>query len=340
VKAVKTVVYVSNADSGSICVLALDEASGTLTTLQTAAAGGNVMPLALSPDRHRLYAARRSDPFAALSYAIDGGDGTLTPLGEGPLPASMAYIACDRSGRFLFGASYGGNLVAVSPIGADGIVGAAQQVIPTGPNAHAIRADASNRYVFSTALGAGVVMQWRFDAATGALTPNDPPTLAIRAGAGPRHLELHPDGRHAYLLNELDASLDVFALDAERGTLQLLQTVTTLPPGFDAGAPWAADLHLSPDARFLYTSERRSSTLAAFRVEAGSGRLTPLGHVAAPTQPRGFAITPSGRWLVAAGQLSHRVGLYAIAPDTGALTIAGAHDVGQNPNWVEIVSLS
>jgi len=333
-----TLVYVSNADSGSISVLALDEASGALATVQTAEVGGMVMPLALAPDHRRLFAARRSEPCAAVSFAIDAHDGSLTRLGEGPLPQSMAYVACDRSGRYLFSASYGGNLIAVSPIGADGVVGAAQQVLPTGPNAHAIRPDASNRFVFSTALGAGVVMQWRFDPGTGALTPNEPAALAIRPGAGPRHLELHPNGRIAFLLNELDASIDVLTLDAERGTLQARQTVSALPPGFSAGEPWAADIHLTPDARFLYASERRSSTLAAFRVDT-TGHLTPIGHVAAQTQPRGFAITPSGRWLVVAGQLSHRVGVHALDPDTGALTPAHEHDVGQNPNWVEIVSL-
>ena len=334
----KTVVYVSNADSGSMSVLALDETSGTLATLQTAAVGGMVMPLALAPGHRRLFAARRSEPYAAISFDIDVHDGTLTRLGEGPLPQSMAYVACDRGGGYLFSASYGGNLVAVSPIGVGGIVGAARKVLPTGPNAHAIRADASNRFVFSTALGAGVVMQWRFDPGSGALTPNDPATLPIRAGAGPRHLERHPNGQIAFLLNELDASIDVLTLDAGHGTLQPRQTVSALPPGFASGEPWAADIHLSPDARFLYASERRSSTLAAFRVDT-TGHLTPIGHVAAQTQPRGFAITPSGRWLVVAGQLSHRVGVHAIDSDTGALTLADEHDVGQNPNWVEIVAL-
>jgi 6-phosphogluconolactonase len=334
-----TIVYVSNADSGEISVLSLDEATGTLTTRQTVAVGGMLMPMALSPDRRRLFAARRSEPLAAVSFAIDPADGTLTLLGEGPLPASMAYIATDRSGRFLFSASYGAHLIAVSEIGADGLVQPARQELPTGPNAHAIRPDANNRFVFATSLGGGVVMQWRFDAATGTLTPNDPAALAIRAGAGPRHLELHPDGRHAYLLNELDASVDVLALDAERGTFTVLQTLLTLPPGF-TGEPWAADLHLTPDARFLYTSERRSSTLAGFSVDAASGLLAPLGHTPAQAQPRGFAIDASGRWLLVAGQLSHHVGVLAIDAAKGALRPVGEHAVGRNPNWIETLTLA
>lgn len=335
----KTVVYVSNADSRSISVLGLDEASGTLTTLQTVDAGGTVMPMALLPACGWLVAVRRNEPFAALTFAIDPADGRLTPLGEGPLPASMAYASADRAGRFLFTASYGAHLIAVNPIGPDGIVQPAQQVLPTGPNAHAIRTDATNRFVFSTSLGGDTVHQWCFDAVAGTLTPNEPAQLAIRPGAGPRHLELHPNGRLAFLLNELDATVDVLALDPERGTLRVAQTVATMPPGFAGGAPWAADLHVSPDGRFLYTSERRSSTIAAFRIEPASGTLIPLGHVDVQTQPRGFAIAPSGRWLVVAGQASHHVGLHAIDTTSGALRAVATHAVGQNPNWVEILSL-
>jgi 6-phosphogluconolactonase len=333
-----TVVYVSNADSGSISVLTLDEHAGTLATLQTLALGGSIMPLALSPDRPVLFAARRNAPCAALSFRIDARDGTLAPLGEGPLAESMAYLATDRSGRFLFGASYGGGVVAVNPIGADGLVAAAQQVLPIGPKAHAIRPDASNRFVFATSLGAGQVLQFRFDAGTGLLTPNDPPALVLRASSGPRHLELHPDGRSAYLLNELDASIDVLALDPEHGRFTLRQTVASLPPGF-AGEPWAADLHLTPDARWLYASERRSSTIAALRVDPATGLLTLAGHSAVQAQPRGFHVTASGRWLIVAGQLSHRVGLHAIDAEHGTLTLAHEHPVGQNPNWIETLTL-
>lgn len=334
-----TIVYVSNADSRSISVLGLDEASGALTTLQTVDAGGTVMPMALLPGCGWLIAVRRNEPFAALSFAIDPADGLLSPLGEGPLPASMAYASADAQGRFLFTASYGGHLIAVNAIGADGVVQAPQQVLPTGANAHAIRTDPTNRFAFSTSLGGDAVHQWRFDAIAGTLTPNDPPTVAIRAGAGPRHLAWHPNGRTLFLLNELDATVDVLAFDPEPGTLRVVQTASTMPDGFTGGAPWAADLHVTPDGRFLYTSERRSSTIAAFRIDAASGALTPLGHTDVQTQPRGFAIAPSGRWLVVAGQTSHRVGVHAIDAASGALQRVTTHAVGQNPNWVEILSL-
>jgi 6-phosphogluconolactonase len=333
-----TVVYVSNADSEEISVKLLDTTRGDLALVQTVPVGGQVMPLAISPDRKFLYAALRSQPYTAASFRIDSADGRLTAIGSSPLPDSMASIGVDRIGRTLFACSYGGHKLSVSPIGSDGVVGAATLVMPTGQNAHAVLTDPSNRYLFVTNLGADAVMQLRFDAATGQLTPSTPPTFGTRPKVGPRHLVFHPNGRIVYLLNELDASVDVLRFDSQTGTLSALQTLSTLPIGFTA-KPWAADLHLTPDGRFLYTSERTSSTLAAFAVDASSGQLKPLAHTATEKQPRGFNIDPSGRYLVAVGQLSHAATLYSIDRDNGALRALKNYSLGQNPNWVEIVSL-
>ena len=333
-----TIVYVSNADSGEISVLRLDERQAVLSTVQTVSGIGIVMPMAVSPDRRVLYAARRNEQPAVLAWRIDAGSGRLSALGEAPLPASMAHIAVDGSGRWLFSASYHGNLIALSPIDAEGHPGPASWTLPTEPKAHAMRAAPGNRFVYATSLGGGVVMQFRFDAASGELEPLAPRDIAVHDGAGPRHLAFHPGGAFVYLLNELDASVDLFSLDRESGTLRPLQTVGTLPPGF-TGEPWGAELRLTADGRFLYTSERRSSTLAGFAVDTASGRLTPIGHWPTQAQPRGFAITPSGRCLVAAGQLSHTVGVHTIAPATGILSLRHEHAVGRNPNWVEAIDL-
>jgi 6-phosphogluconolactonase len=333
-----TIVYVSNADSGDISVLRMDAGSGALTPLRGAAVGGSAGPLVISPDRRFLYVARRSEPMAATAFAIDAASGELAPLGEAALPASMAYISTDRGGRFLLSASYHDHLIAVNPIAANGVPQAVRQVLPTEPNAHAVLADPSNRFVLATSLGGDIVMQLRFDPANGRLAPNDPPAVKLRKGAGPRHLVFHPGARFAYLLNELDASIDVFTFDAEQGLLSHLQTITTLPAGM-SGAPWAADIHITPDGRFLYSSERRSSTLAGFRIDAATGQLALIGHVPTEAQPRGFNIDPSGRFLLAVGQVSHHLSRYAIDAASGALTLLNRDAAGQNPHWVEIIEL-
>ena len=339
-----TFVYVGNADSQEVSVLEL-KANGDLTPVETRAVPGpakpgSSLPLAVSPDKKRLYVGLRNEPYSVVTFTIDAKTGKLTPLGPGPLAESMAYVATDRSGKFLLSASYGGNKVTVNPIGPDGIVQAAQQVMPTQPNAHCIVADPSNRYVLHTSLGGDLVYLEKFDARTGKLVPNDPPSVSVKAKAGPRHLVFAPNRKFVYLLNELDASIYVFPWEAKTGILKKeVQVATSLPKGFE-GKPWAADIHLTPDGKYLYASERTTSTLAAFKVDPKTGMLTSIDSFATEKQPRGFSIDPTGRYLLAAGQLSNSMTAYAIDKATGKLTKLKDYPVGKNPNWVEIVAFS
>jgi 6-phosphogluconolactonase len=327
--------YVSNADSREIIVLRLAE-DGALGEIERVKTPGMVMPLAVSPDRRFLVAALRSEPFGAASYRIDRQTGRLEHIATAPLPASMPYLATDRTGRFLLSASYQSAVAAVSAINAEGRVGAAPlQVLNTAPNAHCILTDASNRFAFVPCLGGDLVMQFRFDAQNGRLAPNSPTEVRTAKGAGPRHLVFHPEGKLAFLANELDAGVTSLAFDGAAGVLDPLHTVSALPPGF-SGKPWAADIHATPDGRFLYASERGSSTLAGFRIEA-DGRLVPIGHWPTETQPRGFALDPTGRYLLSVGQVSNSLTVHAIHGETGALTALKRYPMGANPNWVEIV---
>lgn len=328
-------VYVSNADSGDISVLHM-AANGELRLQSTVQVGGNLMPMAVSPSRQMLYVARRSDPMALVSLAIDPDKRDLRQVGEVALPASMAYVGTDLTGRFLLAASYPGHQLTVSPVAPDGTVGAVQQVVPTGPNAHAVMASPCNRFVLATSLGGGELMVYAFNAETGRLSPQS--SWHARAGAGPRHFRFGPAGRCVYLLNELDGTLDVLAWDAQQGSLSTVQSqVSIFPPGF-TDKPWAADVHLTPDGRHLYASERTSSTLAHFAVGTVTGHITAKGHTAVETQPRGFAIDPTGRHLLVVGQMSHHLSRYAIDPDQGHLTHLQRVSVGQGPNWVEILA--
>ncbi len=332
-------VYVANADSQDISVLRLDRAAGALTPVATVVAGGMAMPMVVSRDGRFLYVALRSQPFRVLAFAIDGKTGGLQKLGESALADSMANIDLDPTGRWLFAASYGGSKITVNGVGADGVVGPVHQLIQTAPNAHAIHADASGRFVFATSLGGDQLSSWRFDPATGLLAANDPALVPVApAGTGPRHFAWDRAGRHAYLLNELDGAVDVFAYDGARGAMRHLQRSSGMPAGF-TGKPWAADLHLSPDGRFLYTSERTSSTLATFTVDPTTGGITPAGTTPTEKTPRGFALDSTGRFLVSAGQDSHGVSLHPVDPATGLPGTPTRLQVGKNPNWVEIVDM-
>ena len=334
--------YVSNAASNDISVFRLDGATGAMTPMGTVPfigvdKPGSSTPMAVSPDRRFLYAGVRSQPYQVQVFAIDAATGKLSHLGSGPLADSMANIVTDRSGRYLFSASYGGDKVAVNPIGPDGKVGPPQQVMATGKNAHSIQLSPDNRFAFATNLGSDRLVQFRFDPATGNLSDNDPPSVSLPPKSGPRHIVFHPDARHLYLVDELDAAVAVFVYDPKTGTLEEKQRLPSLPADFK-GEPWAADIHSTPDGRFLYISERRSSTIRSFRIDPESGLLTPLGSVATEEQPRGFNIDPTGCFLAAVGEKSDSMTVYRIDGGSGALTMLARYPAGKQPNWVEFVS--
>ncbi len=330
--------YVSCAGDRTIHVLAL-ETDGALRQLSVVLIPGpdgpsTSSPIALSPDRRFLYAALRAPPFPVISFAIDVTTGSLTPIAEGSLPDSVAYIATDRTGRWLLSASYPGALVAVHTIDADGgIRGAAAQVIATPPKAHCIQQAPSSGYVYATSLGGDAIFRWRLGAA--GLDEGPLRTTRLRTGSGPRHLAFAPDGT-IYCLNELDATLDVLSEDASSDTLVVRQTLRLLQ---GEGKRAAADLHLTPDGRLLFASERTSNALYGFRVAPHGAALTPLGATPCETTPRGFAIDPDGRFLLCAGQTADAVGVYAIDARSGGLTRLARYPTGRNPNWIEIIDL-
>ena len=345
-----TFVYVSNAEDGDIGIYSA-KPDGTLSPGARVPAAKVVMPMTVSPDKRFLYAASRSKPFSVHAYAIDRGTGALKLVSSSPLAESFPYISLDRTGRFLFGASYGGNLVSVNAIAGDrGVLPEPLQVIPTARNAHAIRIDNSNRFVYVPHLGTDQIFQFVFDEKSGRLASNTPPLLQMKAGTGPRHLVVSSDNRFVYLLSELVATVTTLALDSKTGLLSEVSVASALPPDskLQPGAPrpssrntdndiWAADLHLTPDGKFLYASERTSNTLAAFGVDAASGKLSYLGSTPTERQPRGFAIDPRGKFLVASGEKSETLSVYAIDAASGALKPVGKYPTGKGSNWVEIV---
>ena len=350
----RTFVYVSNAEDGDIGMYGM-QADGSLQPVVRVKAASGVMPMAVSPDRRYLYAASRSRPFSVHAYAIDPGTGALEHLASSPLAESCPYISLDNSGRFLFGASYGAHLVSVNAVGTDGRVAARPlQVIPIGRNAHSIRTDGSNRYVYVPSLGNDQIFQFTFDEKTGRLASNTPAVCLMKAGTGPRHIVTSRDNRFLYALSELTATVTSFSLDARTGLLSEVSSASGLPadsrlgPGAPRGGPgparnldtdiWAADIHLTPDGRFVYMSERTGSTIGAFGVDATSGALTFLASTPTERQPRGFAIDPKGKFMVVTGEKSTTISVYAIDPASGALDALAKYPTGKGSNWVEFVS--
>jgi 6-phosphogluconolactonase len=333
-----TFAYISNADSHDIYVMELNEGDGSLKLVQRVQVSGSVMPLAISPNNKYLYASLRSQPYSVSTFVIDQKSGKLSSTETVPLADDMAYISTDRSGRYLFGASYFGNKFSINRISSNGEVDATPlHVIPTGKNAHCILTDLSNRLLFVSNLGDDAILQYRFDETKGDVTPNQPAAVRTRKGAGPRHFVFHSNGRFVFGTNELDGTLNTYALSTS-GTLTLLASTSVLPVNFK-GKPWTADIHLTPDGRFLYASERTTSTITGFRVDESSGKLSLIGGYPTEAQPRGFNIDPDGTYLLVVGQKSNALSTYLIDKSTGRLRKLSHVRVGANPNWVEIVRL-
>jgi 6-phosphogluconolactonase len=362
--AAKTFVYVSNAQDGNIDAYIMDTSTGALTPIGKAEAAKLVMPMTVSPNKKYLYAVIRSQPLRVLTYAIDPATGALTQKASAPLPDSMPYVSTDRSGRYLFTASYGGDKLAVSPIGENGLVEAAAiQVIPTGRNAHSILPDRSNKFVYAATLGANQVLQFIFDSKTGKLTANEPAAISPEAGHGPRHMAFSPDNKNLYVLNELSGHVTQYAIDAGKGTLTLVDSISSVPaeaglawgtpqapvgaaPALASAAPkddkpkvWAADIQITPNGKFLYSSERTTNKIALFTVAPGTGKLAYVANYATEAQPRGIRIDPSGQHLVASGEKSDRLSVYKIDQSTGKLGEPNRYPVGNGANWVEIVDV-
>jgi 6-phosphogluconolactonase len=347
-----SVLYVGLQDEDKIAIFSIDEAGGLRRLGDVAAAGGPSV-MAVAPDRRMLYVGHRGGP-ALTAFRIDPETGGLAAAGTAAQPHAPTFLAPDRSGRFLLVAYYQGGGAAVFRLAADGTVGAASQAwLATATGAHAIATDRSNRFAYVPHIariqdnvleppknipGPNTIMQFRFDAESGTLSANTPPRVAQADLAGPRHYCFHPDLDLVYFSNEQGCSVTSYRIHPGNGTLAPLQTISTLPGGFE-GRNTCSQIHLTPSARFLYVGNRGHNSIAGFRVAPGTGFLVPAGHAATEAVPSAFCLDPEGRFLFAAGTASGRLASYRIAEENGALTPLAVQPVGARPAAVAAVRL-
>jgi 6-phosphogluconolactonase len=327
-------VYVSVAAEKRIAVYRLD--TGRLTDRSDCpVADGEPGALTVDPERRFLFASVRSAGKLA-AFRIDPTTGRLTHVNTVPAGPDPAHLSTDRTGRYLLTAYYVAARVTVHAIGKDGRLGEKPlQSIPTADKAHAVVPDRSNRFVFVPHTGPDVIFQFTFDATAGRLSANAPAKLQTPKGSGPRHLAFHPSKPIAYVDNEQGSSLTAYALDPKAGTLAALQTVSTLPRGFQ-GTNACAEVKVHPSGRFAYVSNRGHDSIAAFALD-DDGKLSALGQTATEKTPRSFDLDPAGKYLFAAGESSGRLAGYRIDPRTGELRRLATYDVGRMPWWVMVV---
>jgi 6-phosphogluconolactonase len=330
----------TGAKSKGIYALRMSD-EGKLTPLGLSAELSNPTFLALHPKEPVLYAISEVSKFgdrktgSVHAFAIDKKTGKLTPLNsETSGGAGPCHLDVDAKGRCVVVANYGGGSVQALPIKKDGSLGApgtfvqheGSSVNPSrqkAPHGHAIVVDPSQKFALACDLGLDKVLIYKLDAAKAQLTPNVPAFATVAPGAGPRHIAFRPDGKFAYVINELNCTMTAFAWDSRRGALTEVQTISTLPGELQKGYS-TAEVYVHPNGKFVYGSNRGHDSIVVYASDAKTGKLALVEHESTQGKtPRHFGIDPTGKFLLAENQGSDSIVVFRIDGKTGALTATG-----------------
>ena len=297
------------------------------------------------------------------AFAVNASDGQLTPLNTVPSGgAGPTFVSIHPSGKFLLVANYFGGSVAVLPILPDGRLGAATDVkqdsgtigprkaanAPPGSfafsghdrtHAHMIQTDPSGRFVLHADLGLDRIFIWTLDPQSGVLKPNDPASVALPPGDGPRHFHFHPNGRWFFSLQEEGSNIVLFDFNPATGRLTSRQTISSLPPGF-AGSNFCSEILVSADGRFVYAGNRLHDSIGIFSV-GNNGELTFIDEEwTRGNYPRSFSFDPSGRFLYSCNQRADNIAVFRVDRDSGRLSFTGHYTPVGNPSIIVFLDLT
>ncbi len=328
-------VYISVGGDNKLAWFNLDE-KGKLQK------GGEIMtdagpgPIAINPKQKMLYLGIRGAKSVSAYKLSDKG--TPEFLGGNPIFGNPVYLNVDPSKKWLLTSHYGEGKACVYKLDANGIpTGSAIQMLDAIKYPHSIQIDKSNKMVYVPNTGADKIFVRSWDAAKGIISTDASNDVDTKKGSGPRHFAFHPILPEVYFVNEIDSTVSVFEKDEITGKLKHLQTISTLPEKYK-GPNTCADIHVTPNGKFVYASNRGHNSIAGYRVDAGSGKLEAIEQTATEKIPRAFNIDPTGKFLVVAGQESGKIAVFMINNQSGKLTQTDSVEVGKGPAWVEIVA--
>lgn len=324
-------------DSRGIYVFHFNPSSGKLSGPTLAAETLNPSFLAEHPNHRFLYAVNEGGQGGntVSAFSVDAATGKLKPLnavssqGSGP-----CHLAIDATGKWLTVANYNNGTMALIPIHEDGTVGEAKQVEKhqgssanpqrqSGPHAHCVLFSPDNRFLLLADLGLDKIFVYKFDAAAGTLTPNDPPSASVAPGAGVRHLAFHPNGRVLYSINEMGNTITAFHYEPKTGTLESFQSETTLPEVFKGNSS-TAEVAVNRAGTRVYGSNRGNDTIALFAIDPRHETLSPMDHTSTLGKtPRHFTLDPTGKFLLVANQDTSDISVFKVHPNSGQLTPNG-----------------
>ena len=328
----------TNSGSKGVYTLRMNGDTGELKEISTVSGIENPSFLALDPSNEHLYAVGEVSDFdgagAVTSFSVDPATGVLTQINQqstgGPGPC---HLAVDSTDSLVIVTNYSGGSVAVLPINGDGSLGERTDFIQhegssinTGrqeqAHAHSVNIDRSNKRAYVCDLGMDRVFIYDIDHANGKLKPSAQAYVEEVAGEGPRHFDFHPSNRYVYVINELGCTITVYDMSGD-GRLTPVQTVPTLPEGWE-GSNTTADVHVSPDGNYVYGSNRGHDSLVIYGIDQSTGKMTYVGHQSTlGEEPRNFAITPDGAFLLAENQNSGTLVTFKRESD-GTLTATGS----------------
>ncbi|WP_192821893.1 lactonase family protein [Rufibacter sp. LB8] len=343
----------AKADAESIFAYHLNEETGQLTKAFGVKGGENPSFLALSEDRKHLYAVNETTEFqgqktgAVRVFSIDQKTGNLTFLNQQlSLGGAPCYISLDSRNNLALVANYvGGNVTAypvnggelANSLGAQQHKGSGPKKQQEGPHAHCIIPDPAHKFALAVDLGIDQVVAYEILPEMGELRRQPTPAFETPKGAGPRHLTFHPNGKLAFLINELNSTLVSLSYNPTKGTFTENQTVSTLPSDFK-GESFCADVHVSKDGRFVYGSNRGHNSLVVFKIDEATGKMTLVQHVSVEGNwPRNFGFSPSGKALLVANQRSGTITTFKVDTKTGKLTYTGNSLEVPSPVFVQVV---
>jgi 6-phosphogluconolactonase len=340
----------TNGKSIGVYVYNFDSNTGTATIIDSIKTS-NPSYLAVSPNQKFVYAvnenAEKGNGGKVTAFSFDKSTGHLTQLNQQlSMGDNPCYITVDKTGKWAIVANYSSGTAAVLPILKDGSLGEAVSVVQhkgsginnqrqEGPHVHATVLSPDNHQLFVSDLGIDKLMIYAFNEHTGKLTAKDP--VKVTAGSGPRHFVFHPNQKWAYLIQEMGGTITAF--NYKNGALKKFQTLSTVPVGFTRSFT-GADIHISPDGKFLYASNRDSSnTISIFKINAQTGKLTMIGNEATQGRtPRNFNFDPTANYLLVANQNSDDIIIFRRNAKTGLLRNTGKRISVGSPvciKWIE-----
>ncbi|MEP6924174.1 MAG: lactonase family protein [Pyrinomonadaceae bacterium] len=356
----KWLLYIGTYTSGKsegIYVYQFDSADGKLMPYKIVKNVVEPSFLVIDEGRKFLYAVNETIDFqgkasgAISAFAINQEDGGLQFLNQQPsLGGAPCYVTISKNSKFLLAANYVGGNVAVFPIEKDGKLGvpvdleqhhgsSVNRERQEAAHAHSILLDSNNKFAYACDLGADKIFIYGFDANTGKLLPNAAqPFFQAKPGAGPRHLTFHKHEKFAFVINELDSTVTALSYNNKTGELKEIQTVSTLPPGF-TGTNTCADIHIAPNGKFLYGSNRGHDSIVSFKIDSQTGKLEYLENVSTGgKKPRNFAIDPTGNFLLAANQDSDNISVFRIEEASGKLKMNNQMSSVPTPVCLKFIS--